>query len=109
MGAARNHQDPDERRRFLPKLIMAGRLAATVDGRPVVIEADDAGIKLAVRGVRAAWAARKSVAALLSVLRVLKFAGVPVKFELAGIVTFEVLPQPSVVARILVPGLSSLA
>jgi len=55
VGAEWNDEDPDERHGTAPTLIPAGRLAGSMDGRPVVIEADDAGLLLTAVTFRAAW------------------------------------------------------
>lgn len=107
MGAARDDEDPHAGRRFVPKIIVAGRLAGTVDGRPVVIDADGAGLKIAFTAFRTAWATRGSVKALLPVLGVCRRADVPVRVTIAGFLTLEILPNPSGLARIVVPGLAS--
>lgn len=108
MGAARDHEDTDEGHGHLPKLIMAGRLTGTLDGRPVVIDANDAGLSLAIASVRAAWAARRSMRALLPLLGAVKRAGIPVRMTIAGFMTLELLPKPSALIRMFAPSLSSL-
>ncbi|MFM8892516.1 MAG: hypothetical protein ACKOTB_13000 [Planctomycetia bacterium] len=55
-----------------------------------------------------AWAARRSAAALMPVLDVARRGAVPVRLNVAGIVSLEVLPRPSWVLRMLVPRLSGL-
>jgi hypothetical protein len=50
--------------------MVAGRLAGSVDGRPVVIDADESGFVVSFAMIRTAWAARRSVAALLPALAV---------------------------------------
>ena len=107
MGAARDDQDPHERHGYVPKLILAGRLSGTLDGRPVVIDADDSGITLSVTKFWTAWNLRGSVQSLLPALRVLNRCGVPVRFGMAGF-SLEVLPRPSVLVRMVVPALSYL-
>ena len=108
MGAARNHENPYERHGYVPKLILAGRLTGTVDGRPVVIDADESGFVVSFAMIRTAWAARRSVAALLPALAVAKSHGVPVRLNVAGLVSLEVLPVPSTLVRIIAPRLASL-
>ena len=109
MGSAWGDQDPHTRHGFLPKLIVAGRLAGSVDGRPVVIDADQSGFIVSFAMLRTAWRARRSVAALLPVLAVAKRLGVPVRLHVAGLVSLEVLPVPSTLLRIFTPCLASLA
>ncbi|NCX99698.1 MAG: hypothetical protein EBX35_14275 [Planctomycetia bacterium] len=89
--------------------MMAGRLTGTLDGRPVVIEADGRGLTLVAATLRTAWATRSLLDAVLPALRVLKTLGVPLRVSVAGIVTVAVLPSPSLLARLAAPGLARLA
>ena len=109
MGAPRNAEDPDEGYGYVPKLIMAGRLTGTLDGRPVVIDANGSGLVVTFTTWWTAWSARRSVGALLPVLGMLKQHRIPLRLSVAGLVTVEVLPRPSGLARILAPRLSCLA
>lgn len=89
--------------------MVAGRLAGSVDGRPVVIDADASGLVVSFAMFRTAWAARRSAAALVPVLAVAKRHGIPVRLKVAGFVSLEVLPVPSALIRMIVPRLASLA
>jgi hypothetical protein len=89
--------------------MLAGRLTGSLDGRPVVIEADDSGLVLTTFHLRTAWAARGLVRPLLPILGILRGGGVPVRIRIAGLASLEVLPRPSALASILAPGLASLA
>ena len=89
-------------------MIVAGRLTGTVGGCPVVIDADDSGVVVTATTVRTAWASRRSVGSLLPVLAMLKRHGVPLRLNIAGFVTVELLPRPSTLARIAAPRLSCL-
>ncbi len=108
MGAARNHENPNEGHGYIPKLILAGRLTGTLDGRPVVIEAGEYGLLLTMSSLRTAWAARRTAAPLIPFLRALKQAHVPVKLRLAGFVSVDLLPRPSAMVRWLSPELAGL-
>lgn len=108
MGAARHAQDPHTGHGFVPKLILAGRLTGTLDGRPVVIDADDRGVIVSFASVATAWAARRSTTALVPVLAVAQRCAVPVRLNVAGLVSLEVLPKPSRVVRMLAPQLADL-
>lgn len=99
MGATWHAEDPHEGHWNAPKLILAGRLAGTLNGRPVVIDADDSGLSVAIGSFRTAWASRRSVGSLLPVLGVLKRHGIPVRLKIAGLVTLELLPKPGTLAR----------
>jgi hypothetical protein len=88
--------------------MLAGRLTGTLDGRPVVIDADERGVVVSFASVATAWAARRSTRALVPVLAVARQGGVPVRLAVAGLVTLDVLPRPSRVVRMLVPGIADL-
>ena len=109
MGVARYAQDPHAGHGFVPKLILAGRLTGTLDGRPVVIDADGSGLTVSFAMLRTAWTARRSAASLLPVLGIAKRYGVPVRLKVAGLVSLEVLPVPSTLLRMFAPGLETLA
>ena len=109
MGVARYAQDPHAGHGFVPKLILAGRLTGTLDGRPVVIDADASGLTVSFAMLRTAWTARRSAASLLPVLGIVKRHGVPVRLKVAGLVSLEVLPVPSTLLRMIAPGLATLA
>lgn len=109
MGASWNAEDPDEGYGHFPKLIMAGRLTGTLDGRPVVIDANESGLVVTFSTCWAAWSSSRAVGSLLPVLGMLKQHRIPLRLSVAGLVTVEVLPRPSVLARMLAPCLSCLA
>lgn len=108
MGAAWSHENPDAGYGYVPKLTLAGRLTATWDGRPVVIEADESGVRLAVPAMRTVWAARRFAGSLTPVFRTFRRFGVPMRLHVAGIFTLDLLPKPSAVARLVIPALSRL-
>ena len=108
MGVARHHEDPHAGHGYVPKLMVAGRLTGSVDGCPVVIDADESGIVLTVARFRTAWGLRRSVRTLLPVLGSLKRFGVPLRVRVAGILSLDVLPRVSPLARFIVPGLANL-
>jgi len=108
VGAARDHENPDERHGYVPKLILAGRLTGTLDGRPVVIEAGESGLLVSMSSVRSAWGARRTVEPLFPVLRTLKRLHVPLRLRIAGIVSVELLPNTSRLAKLFSPVLSRL-
>jgi len=108
VGAAWDHENPDERHGYVPKLILAGRLTGTLNGRPVVIEADDSGLRLSFAAFRTAWAARKISDSLVPALRGLRHAKVPLRIRVAGLVSVELLPDSSGVLKLFVPALHRL-
>ena len=108
MGAARDAQDSHAGHGFVPKLILAGRLTGTLDGRPVVIEAGESGLLLSLSAFQAAWAARRTLGPVLPLLQVLKNFNVPLRLRIAGIVSVELLPNPSTLAKLFSPVLTRL-
>lgn len=90
-------------------MIMAGRLTGTVDGRPVVIDADDSGLTVVITALRTAWALRGAAKTFVPVLRLVRYGEVPVRVTIAGFLKLEILPKPSALARLFVPSLTSLA
>lgn len=109
MGAPWNSENPDEGHGHFPKLIMAGRLTGTLDGRPVVIDANDSGLMVTFTSLWTAWSSTRSIGSLLPVLGMLKQHRIPLRLSVAGLGTVEVLPRPSALAHILAPRLSCLA
>jgi len=103
--AARDHENPDERHRCVPKLILAGRLTGTLDGRPVVISADDAGMTLELSTLRSAWTLRNYGGVASPVLQLLKASRIPLTLRLAGAVSVPVLPQAGWLVRFFAPAL----
>lgn len=89
-------------------MILAGRLTGSVDGRPVVIDADESGLTVSFSVIRSAWAARRSVAAVLPVLAFAKRSGIALRLDVAGIVALDVLPVPGAIIRLLAPRLAAL-
>lgn len=109
MGAAWNSENPHEGHGHFPKLIMAGRLTGTLDGRPVVIDANGSGLVVTFTSLWTAWSSTRSIGSLLPVLGMLKQHRIPLRLSVAGLGAVEVLPRPSALARILAPRLSCLA
>jgi hypothetical protein len=56
-----------------------------VDGRPVVIEADDKGLLVTAVTFRAAWSMGRHVDAVFPLLLALRNAGVPLRVGVAGL------------------------
>ena len=108
MGAARDHENPHEGHGYVPKLILAGRLTGTLDGRPVVIEAGESGLLLSMPAFQTAWTARRMLGSVLPLLQALKNFNVPLRLRIAGIVSVELLPKPSAVVKLVSPVLSRL-
>jgi hypothetical protein len=108
VGSARDDEDSHEGHRHVPKLILAGRLTGTLDGRPVVIEAGESGLLLSMSAFQTAWAARGTLGPVLPLLQALKTLNVPLRLRIAGIMSLELLPNPSAVAKLFSPVLSRL-
>ena len=108
MGAERDPENPHEGYRYVPKLILAGRLTGTLDGRPVVIEAGESGLLVSFPAFQSAWAARRISGSMIPALQMLKRFDIPLSLRVAELVTFELLPRPSGVIRFLAPALARL-
>ena len=107
MGSARDDEDSHAGHRHVPKLILAGRLTGTLDGRPVVISADDAGVTLDLSSLRSAWTLRNYGSVALPFLQLLKASHIPLTLRLAGAVSVPVLPQAGWLVRLFAPAMVS--
>ena len=107
MDFAWHVENPDAGHGYVPKLIMAGRLTGTLDGRPVVISANDAGLTLDLSTLRSAWKLRKFDSVALPALQYLKAAKIPLTLRLAGILSVPVLPKAGLLVRLFAPTLAS--
>jgi hypothetical protein len=85
--------------------MVAGRLTGSLDGRPVVIDADGSGLVLTIATVQSLWGMRRIAGSVGPLLGLLKHHGIPVRMRVAGLVSVEVLPRPSALVRIFVPSL----
>ncbi len=86
-------------------MILAGRLSGSVDGRPVVITADAAGVTFDVGSFRSAWNLRAYGESFLPVLRFLRASGIPLTIQVAGILSLPILPTPGALTKLLAPAL----
>jgi len=107
VGSARDNEDPDAGHGYVPKLILAGRLAGTFDGRPVVISADEAGVFLDVSTLYSGWQLRKYSSSVLPVLGWLNTWHVPLTVRVAGVVSVPVLPKAGLLVRFFAPSLAN--
>jgi hypothetical protein len=107
MGSARDPQDPHAGHRHVPKLILAGRLTGTVDGRPVVISADEAGVILDVSTLYSGWRLRKYGSAVLPVLKWLNTLHIPLVMRVAGAVSVPLLPKSGLLVRLFAPSIAN--
>lgn len=105
MGVARDDQDPDKGYGRLPKLIVAGRLTGTLNGRPVVIEADDRGLLIRLSSIRSAWVVRRTAQACDWLWEWLARSRIGVRLSIAGLMTVEIAPSPSGLVRLFLSGL----
>ena len=106
MGSARDHEDPHAGHGYVPKLILAGRLAGTLDGRPVVISADETGLLLDISTLYSAWQLRKFSVAVLPVLEWLNALHIPLTVRVAGTVSVPLLPKSGLLVRFFAPSLA---
>jgi hypothetical protein len=106
MGAARDDEDSNPGTGYAPKLILAGRLSGSIDGRPVVITADAAGVTFDVASFRSAWNLRAYGDNFLPVVRFLKASGIPLTLRVAGIVSLPLLPTAGALIKLLAPALA---
>ena len=107
MGSAWDDEDSHAGHRHVPKLILAGRLTGTVDGRPVVISADGGGVTVDISTLRSAWTLRNYGSVALPFLQLLKAAHIPLTLRLAGAVQVPVLPQAGWLVRLFAPAMVS--
>ena len=105
MGSARDDEDSHAGHRHVPKLILAGRLTGSLDGRPVVISAEDGQVTVDMSTLRSAWTLRKYGNAALPLLQVLKASSIPLTLRLAGSVSVPVLPKAGWFVRLFAPAL----
>lgn len=80
MGSARDIEDPHAGHGYVPKLILAGRLVGTFDGRPVVISADESGLSLDVSSLYSGWQLRNYSSSVFPVLEWLNASHIPLLF-----------------------------
>ena len=105
MGSARDDEDSYAGHRHVPKLILAGRLTGTLDGRPVVISADGGEVMVDISTLRSAWTLRKYGSAALPFLQFLKASRIPLTLRLAGSVSVPVLPKAGWLVRLFAPAM----
>jgi hypothetical protein len=105
MGSARDDEDSHAGHRHIPKLILAGRLTGTFDGRPVVISADGGGVTVAISTLRSVWTLRNYGTGALPLLQFLKASRIPLTLRLADSVSIPVLPNAGWLVRLFAPTL----
>ena len=90
-----------------PKLSLAGRIEATVDGRPISLVARSGDLTLSVGNLRSIVTLRRSWPAVIRVLRPLIERGnlrLLVRLRWTG--ALEVFPNPNFLLRLLLPQMS---
>jgi len=85
--------------------MLAGRLTGTLNGRPVVIDADERGLTVRFSSFRSAWVASRTAFRCMPLVRGLGRLHVGVRLSINGLISLEVLPKPSGLVRMLLPGL----
>lgn len=107
MGFFRHPQDHDARFGFGPKLTVTGRLAGSLLGRPVELEAFGRELLLRIPNLRSAWRLRRSASTSIHpLLRSLRACNIALRVRVGSRMTVEVLPEPSFGLRLLVPSLN---
>ena len=106
MGSARDDEDSHAGQRYVPTLILAGRLTGTFDGCPVVISAHGDGVVLSVSTLYSAWKLRKYSRAVLPVFNVLNASHIPLTIRVAGAVSVLLLPKSGLPVRFFAPSLA---
>ena len=84
---------------------MTGRLHGTLFGRPVEIFADGRQLHIAISSLRVAWRARQLARGLAPLFRLLRDSNVEMRMQVGSIIHFQILPEPSLLLRSLVPDL----
>ena len=106
MGVGRHAKDSNPGFGFCPKLIVTGRLEGTLFGRPVEIIATGNQILVKLANLRSAWRLRRFVSpGLTTLLFAFRHAGLCMRLQIQGKTSFEVLPKPNFVIRLLTPSL----
>ena len=106
MGSAWDDKDSHSGHRYVPKLILAGRLTGTFDGRPVVISADEAGVVLDVSSLYSGWRLRTYSNAALPILKGLNGLHIPLTIRVAG-VSVPLLPKSGLLVRLFAPSIAN--
>jgi hypothetical protein len=106
MGYARDDKDSYSGHRHVPKLILAGRLTGTFDGRPVVITADEAGVIVDVSSLYSGWRLRRYGSSALPVLKGLNALHIPLAIRVAG-VSVPLLPKSGLLVRLFAPSMAN--
>ena len=99
-----HHQNPHQRRRQRPKLTSAGRIDATVDGRPLEILAEGADILIRVPNLKTALALRKQSADTVRMAdALLTSVGGRLRVKVSALPEMTVSPRRGVLARLVMP------
>lgn len=107
MDSERNDENPNERHTLVPKLILAGRLTSTLNGRPVVISAEDGNISIHVACFRSAWSLWKIRRAFAPVIRCLGGFGLRMDLRFGRVIpALEIFPRPHFLVSLLAPEMS---
>ncbi len=107
MGVERHGEDPYEGPRCSPKLILVGRIAGTVDGRPWLLSGDERALTLELPTLSVALKLRSTFSRLPAGLtRVSSMIKVPLKVRVGRLPAVTFGPQ-SFLLRLLLPSWSA--
>ncbi len=103
MGHERDDQDPHQGPGPRPKLILAGRLDGTFDGRPVSLVAEGRDLILGAGDLATLLALRKSWQGAHPVRALLRQGGIRLQARAPWLGKVEVFPSPNFLVRLFLP------
>ena len=104
MGSPWNDENPYQKCGSKPKLILAGRLVGTVDGRPVSLIAKGHELTFSVSKVATLFALRRFWNYLSPLLGVLpEQSGIKLLVRLGWLGSLEAHPRPGLLLRMMLP------
>ena len=104
MGLKRHAEDPYQRPGPTPKLILAGRLDGTVNGRPITLLADGGDLTLMCGSMRTLFGMRRMWGTVAQPLgRILAGTNIRLMVQVGWLGRVELLPNPSLLFRLVLP------
>lgn len=102
MGAQRRADDHDPRRGKRAKVTLAGRLAGSVDGRPITLDAHEQTLTLRPTSMRQAWSLRRYTSSMRGLVQRLSLmTGAQLVIELRGLPRLTLYPRQGLLVRLL--------